>query len=78
MSRFNDTHLDLISAVQEYIRAQDKFETSGTYESCIRAREALLEIRRLAALRRKEMFVKRAEFKESRKGRPGRPPKIHS
>ncbi len=71
-----DTHDKMIKAFQEYFKWQDRFEYKNSDEAGIKARNALSEIRNQASIRRVEIQDKRAERKEARKGKVGRPPKI--
>lgn len=71
-----DTHDKMIKAFQEYFKWQDRFEYRNSDEAGIKARNALSEIRNQASIRRVEIQDKRAERKEARKGKVGRPPKI--
>ena len=72
-----DTHDKLMRAFQEYFKNHDKFEYENSDVSGIRARYWLSEIRTAASARRMEIQSKRKEKRLARKGRPGRPPKIH-
>ena len=71
-----DAHDRMINAFQEYFKWQDRFEYKGSDEAGIKARNWLLEIRKLAFERRQEIQNKREEMKKSRKGIIGRPPKL--
>jgi hypothetical protein len=71
-----DAHDKMIEAFQEYFKWQDRFEYKNSDEAGIKARNALSEIRNQASIRRVEIQDKRAERKEARKGKVGRPPKI--
>jgi hypothetical protein len=76
MAMSTDTHDKMIKAFQEYFKWQDRFEYKNSDEAGIKARNALSEIRNQASIRRVEIQDKRAERKEARKGKVGRPPKI--
>jgi hypothetical protein len=76
MAMSTDTHDKMIKAFQEYFKWQDRFEYRNSDEAGIKARNALSEIRNQASIRRVEIQDKRAERKEARKGKVGRPPKI--
>jgi len=72
-----DAHDKMIHAFQEYFKWADRFEYKGSDEAGIKARYWLSEIRNEASIRRVEIQEKREERKEARKGKIGRPPKIH-
>lgn len=72
-----DAHDKMIHAFQEYFKWADRFEYKGSDEAGIKARYWLSEIRNEASIRRVEIQQKREERKEARKGKIGRPPKIH-
>lgn len=71
-----DSHDKIIAAFQEYFKWQDRFEYRGSDEAGIKARYWLSEIRNEASTRRTEIQAKREARKETRKGKPGRPPKV--
>lgn len=73
-----DAHDRMIKAFQEYFKWQDRFEYKGSDEAGIKARYWLSEIRNEASTRRTEIQAKREERKTARKGKVGRPPKIHT
>lgn len=72
-----ESHDKMIAAFQEYFKWQDRFEYKGSDEAGIKARFWLSEIRNEASKRRVEIQDKREERKAARKGKLGRPPKIH-
>ena len=72
-----DAHDRMIRAFQEYFKWADRFEYRGSDEAGIKARYWLSEIRNEASTRRVEIQAKREERKLARKGKVGRPPKIH-
>jgi len=71
-----EAHDNLIKALQEYIKWQDRFEYKNSDEAGIKARYWLSEIRNEASTRRVEIQEKREARKKARKGMVGRPPKI--
>lgn len=71
-----DAHDNLIKALQEYVKWQDRFEYKKSDEAGIKARFWLSEIRNEASTRRKEIQDKREERRIARNGKIGRPPKI--
>ena len=72
----SESHDKMIAAFQEYFKWQDRFEYRGSDEAGIKARYWLSEIRNQASIRRTEIQAKREIRKETRKGKPGRPPKV--
>ncbi len=73
-----DAHDQLIRAVQEYCKWQDKFEYENNDAAGIKARFWLSEARRFESIRRKEIQTKRQERNKTRIRKPGRPRKITS
>jgi hypothetical protein len=73
-----ESHDNLIKALQEYVKWQDRFEFNNSDEAGIKARFWLSEIRNEASKRRVEIQEKREERKKSRKGKIGRPPRLHN
>jgi hypothetical protein len=73
MTDQTDTHEEIIKACQEYFKWQDRFEHRGSDEAGIKARNALLEIRKLCFQRRQEIQSKREERRKLRNGKNGRP-----
>jgi hypothetical protein len=55
----NDTHEQLLKAVIDYCRWNDRFERFGYKGSSVEAREALRAVRELATKRRMEILAKR-------------------
>jgi hypothetical protein len=72
-----EAHDKMIHAFQQYFKWQDRFEYNHSDEAGIKARYWLSEIRNEASTRRVEIQDKRNKRKQSRKGKLGRPPKIH-
>lgn len=73
-----EAHDDLIRAVQEYCKWQDRFEYEGSDAAGIKARFWLSEARRFASIRRVEIQAKRTERNKTRIKKVGRPKKITS
>jgi hypothetical protein len=73
MNDYDDTHEKIIKACQDYFKWQDRFEHRGSDEAGIKARNALLEIRRLCFQRRQEIQDKRKERRKLRNSKNGRP-----
>jgi uncharacterized protein YggL (DUF469 family) len=71
-----DTHDELVRAVLEYCKNQDKFEFKGGDEAGVKARVLLGEIRRLAKIRREEIQNKKQHRRQLRNGQGGRPRKV--
>jgi hypothetical protein len=71
-----EVHDKMIVAFQNYFKWQDRFEYIGSDEAGIKARNYLLEIHKLAKIRREEIQEKREIRKKARNGKPGRPPKL--
>lgn len=71
-----DSHDRMIAAFQNYFKWQDRFEHKGSDEAGIKARNALLEIKKLAMARRQEIMNKRTERKKLRMGANGAPSKL--
>jgi hypothetical protein len=71
-----DTHEKFIRACQEYLKWQFRFEHKGSDEAGIKARNALLEVKKLSMTRREEIQNKRQERKKLRNGKNGRPKNI--
>jgi uncharacterized protein YggL (DUF469 family) len=71
-----DTHDKLIKAFQEYFKWQNRFEHKGSDQAGVKARIALLEIKKLSMLRRQEIHNKRLERRKTRNTKPGRPRNI--
>ena len=76
MTSKTNTHERFITACQEYLKWQGRFEQAGSDEAGIKARQALLEIKKLCMLRRKEIHESKIERKKLRKGKNGRPQTI--
>jgi hypothetical protein len=72
-----EAHDKMIHAFQQYFKWQDRFNYNNSDEAGIKARYWLSEIRNEASTRRVEIQDVRNERKKSRKGKLGRPPKIH-
>jgi hypothetical protein len=68
-----DTHEKFIRACQEYLKWQGRFEYKGSDEAGIKARNALLEVKKLSMKRREEIQIKRQERKKLRNAKNGRP-----
>lgn len=62
-------HESLIKAFMEYFKHNENFRRKGAFEPSVKARHALSEIRRLAILRREEIFIKREERKKQVKAK---------
>lgn len=71
-------HDELMQAVLEYCKYQDKFEFKGGDDNGVRARIALNKIRQLTINRRAEIQAKREYRRTLRNGREGRPRKVIS
>jgi hypothetical protein len=78
MSNEEDTHDKLINACLEYIKSHERFEHKFSSEAGIKARYWLSEIRTLASERRVEIQEARKQRKIARKGKAGRPRKLHT
>jgi hypothetical protein len=71
-----DTHEKLIKAFQDYFKWQNRFEHKGSDQAGVKARNALLEIKKLSMLRRQEIHDKRIERRKLRNKQEGRPKNI--
>jgi hypothetical protein len=78
MSDDQNTHDKLINACLEYIKSHERFEHKNSSEAGIKARYWLSEIRALASTRRVEIQEARKQRKIARKGKVGRPRRIHT
>ena len=54
-----ETHLQIKVAMETYLAEHEKFEVNGVKASSSRARKALMEITKLAKVRRAEIQEKR-------------------
>lgn len=72
----DNTHDKLILAFQEYFKWQSRFDNKGSDESGTKARNALLEIRKLCTLRRNEIQEDRRKRRALRNNKNGRPEDI--
>ena len=54
-----ETHLQIKVAMEPYLAEHEKFEVNGVKASSSRARKALMEITKLAKVRRAEIQEKR-------------------
>ena len=73
-----EAHDDLIRAVQEYCKWQERFEYEGSDAAGMKARFWLSEARRFASIRRVEIQAKRKDRNKTRIKKVGRPKKITS
>jgi len=73
-----EAHDDLIRAVQEYCKWQERFEYEGSDAAGMKARFWLSEARRFASIRRVEIQAKRKIRNKTRIKKVGRPKKITS
>jgi uncharacterized protein YggL (DUF469 family) len=71
-----DSHDKLIKAFQEYFKWQNRFEHKGSDQAGVKARNALLEIKKLSMARRQEIHDKRIERRKLRNKQEGRPKNI--
>jgi hypothetical protein len=71
-----ELHEKLMKAFLEYTKWQERFEYKGSDEAGIKARNALLAIRKLTVPRRREILEERFRRKKLRNGKPGPPTEI--
>lgn len=72
----SDSHDIIMSAIQEYCKYNDKFEFEGNEVAAKFARSALQKLHVAAKIRRSEIIVRKAYFKQVRGGKPGRPTRV--
>ena len=55
----SDTHENIVEAIDSYLSENAKFEEKGVKAAATRARKALMDLKKLATTRRKEIQDKK-------------------
>ena len=55
----SDTHENIVEAIDSYLSENAKFEEKGVKAAATRARKALMDLKKLATTRRKEIQEKK-------------------